>query len=56
MYTFITLLGDIGGFIEAVVVFPAIIMAFFSQKMYRKAIAEDMPVKDTEEPWSTSLS
>ena len=46
VYTFMTLVGDVGGFNGAVIVFPAVLLSFFSERMYHKAIAEDMPVKD----------
>ena len=42
-----TLIGDVGGFNGAIVVFPTILLAGFSERMYRKAIAEDMPFKKT---------
>ena len=41
-----TLVGDVGGFNGAVIVFPAVLLSFLTEKMYHKAIAEDIPVKD----------
>ena len=49
VYTFMTMLGDVGGFNEAVIIFPSIIMAYFSERMYRKDIAGEIPVKDDED-------
>ena len=47
VYTFMTLVGDVGGFNGAVIVFPAVLLSFFSERMFHKAIAEDMPMKHT---------
>ena len=44
-----TMLGDVGGFNEAVIIFPSIIVAYFSERMYRKEIAGEIPVKDDED-------
>ena len=48
VYTFITLMGDVGGFNGAVLVFPTIIMAYLSERMYHKEIAGEIPVKDDD--------
>ena len=44
-----TLIGDVGGFNGAVIVFPTLLLSVFSERMYRKAIAEDMPHKDAKQ-------
>ena len=42
------LLGDVGGFGGAILMFPTIFLSFISERMYRKAIAEDMPIKKAQ--------
>ena len=34
-YSFFTLLGDVGGFNGAIIIFPAYIMSFYSSRMYQ---------------------
>lgn len=43
-YTFFTLLGDIGGFYEAIFLFPAFLMSFYSASMFQKSLTSDFPV------------
>lgn len=43
-YTFFTLLGDIGGFYEAIYIFPAFFMSFYSASMFQKSLTSDFPV------------
>ena len=50
-----TLMGDVGGFNGAVLVFPTLIMAYLSERIYRKEIAEEIPVKDDNEIQTTPL-
>ena len=40
-----TLVGDVGGFNGAAIIFPLYFLSFFSEMMFKKAVAEDMPVK-----------
>ena len=48
-YTFMTLVGDVGGFNgvvkKAAIIFPLYFLSFFSEMMFKQAVAEDMPVK-----------
>ena len=44
-YTFMTLLGDIGGFNSAILVFPVFLMAWYSEKMYQSSVYQELPVK-----------
>ena len=40
-----TLVGDVGGFNGAAIIFPLYFLSFFSEMMFKQAVAEDMPVK-----------
>ena len=44
-YTFMILIGDIGGFNGAVFIFPAFIMSWYNQKMFTSSLYEELPVK-----------
>ena len=44
-YTFMTLLGDIGGFNSAILVFPVFLMAWYSERMYQSSVYQELPVK-----------
>ena len=44
-YTFFILLGDLGGFNGAIMIFPAYVMSFYSSRMYQKAISGELPVR-----------
>ena len=44
-YTFLILLGDLGGFNGAIMIFPVFIMSFYSERMYKKAIAGELPTR-----------
>ena len=37
------MLGDIGGFNSAVMIFPAYLMSIYADRMYKKAITEETP-------------
>jgi len=43
-YTFFTLLGDIGGFYEAILLLPTFLMSFYSASMFQKSLTSDLPV------------
>ena len=45
-YTFMELVGDVGGFNSAVVILPKIFMSFYSAKVYEKSISSQIPVRD----------
>ena len=38
-YTFFILLGDVGGFNGAILIFPAYFMSFYSSSMYQQTVA-----------------
>ena len=38
VYTFFTLIGDVGGFNGAIVILPTFLMALYNQRMYQGAI------------------
>ena len=44
-YTFMTLIGDIGGFNSAILVFPVFLMAWYSERMYQSSVYQELPVK-----------
>ena len=39
------MLGDIGGFNGAIIIFPSYLMSWYAQRMFNASIYEDMPVK-----------
>ena len=45
VYSFIAALGDFGGFNDGIVLIPAILMSFYSYKMFLKEIFALLPVK-----------
>ena len=45
VYTFFALLGDLGGFNGAIVVFPAYLMNIYSQSQYKSAVLAEFPVR-----------
>ena len=45
MYTFMEALGDFGGFNDGIILFPAIIMQIYSQKMYLQHLFKLLPIK-----------
>ena len=44
-YTLFQLLGDIGGFNGAVIIFPSIVMRSFSGMMFQHSIAKQVPIR-----------
>ena len=44
-YTFMTLIGDIGGFNSAIYILPAYLMAWYSERMYQSSVYQELPVK-----------
>ena len=44
-YTFFTLLGDLGGFNGAIIIFPSYLMSFYSERMFRSALAGEVPIR-----------
>ena len=44
-YDAFTLLGDLGGFNAAIILFPSYLMAFYSARMYNNSVYEQMLVK-----------
>ena len=46
-YTLMMLGGDLGGFISAVYLLPSLMMGYFSQKIFKWAVASAYPVKIT---------
>ena len=44
-YTFFTLLGDVGGFNAAIIIFPSYLMSSFSSNKYSQAVYKGVPVR-----------
>ena len=44
-YTVFTLIGDVGGFNGAIIILPAFLMSFYSERMFQSAIAKEVPVR-----------
>ena len=44
-YTFMTLIGDVGGFNGAIILFPAFIMSIYSSQMFSSSLNSNIPVK-----------
>ena len=44
-YTFMLLLGDIGGFNGAIIIFPTYVMSWYSSRMFLASVYQEMPVK-----------
>ena len=44
-YTLFILAADVGGFNASVIIFPALLMGYYSSKMYEQSIASEIPVK-----------
>ena len=44
-YSFFTMLGDIGGFNGAIIIFPSYLMSWYAERMFNASIYEEMPVK-----------
>ena len=40
-----TLIGDVGGFNSAIILFPTFIMSFFSSRIFDSSVYSDMPKK-----------
>lgn len=47
VYTFFTMIGDIGGFNSAIIILPAFLMTQYSDRMYTAAIQEEIPRRET---------
>ena len=45
VYTFFTLIGDVGGFNGAIIILPTFLMAIYSERMYQGSIQEEIPTR-----------
>ena len=45
VYTFMEMLGDFGGFNDGIMLFPAILMSIYSNKMFLQSLFSKLPVK-----------
>ena len=55
-YTFLTLLGDFGGFNDAIVFLISLFMSSYSAKMYAAHITSELPLLDEPTPESTQTT
>ena len=44
-YTFMTLIGDIGGFNSAIILLPSFIMSIYSSHVYKRYIQMEIPIR-----------
>ena len=44
-YTFMSFIGNFGGFKAAILIFPALLMAKYSERMYQSSVYQELPVK-----------
>ena len=44
-YTFMMMVGDIGGFNGAVIVVPSLFMSYYSSLMYQYEVTSEIPIK-----------
>ena len=47
-YTFFILLGDVGGFNGAIIIFPAFVFSFYSASMYEKSLSQGTLVREID--------
>ena len=45
VYTFFTLIGDVGGLNGAIVILPTFLMAIYSERMFQGSIQEEIPAR-----------
>ena len=45
VYTFFSLIGDVGGFNGAIIILPTFLMAIYSEKMYQSSIQGEIPAR-----------
>ena len=53
-YTFFTLLGDVGGFNAAIIIFPSYLMSSFSSNKYSQAVYKGVPVQKKKKKQSVN--
>jgi len=47
-YTLFTLIGDVGGFNGAIIIFPAFILSFYSESMFKTDLSSEVPVRKSK--------
>ena len=55
VYTFMTLIGDVGGFNGAIILFPTFFMSFYSSFMFNQSIEKELPTRRTNKKASLTL-
>ena len=53
VYTFMTLIGDIGGFYGAILTIPSLILSNYSKTMFESSLQEEIPVRVSKERKNT---
>ena len=48
-YDFFTMISDVGGFQGAIIIFPAFIMSFYSERMFKSSILTQVPIKKNKQ-------
>ena len=43
------LLGDIGGFNSAIIIFPSFFLSFYSSLMFHQTVGEELPTRKTNQ-------
>ena len=56
VYTFMTLIGDIGGFYGAILTIPSLILSNYSKTMFESSLQENMPVRMSKKRKNTDSS
>ena len=50
VYSFFSFIGDLGGFVEAMIKFPAFLISLYTVRMYEASIYSELPVKKKKKP------
>ena len=45
VYTFFTLIGDLGGFNDGITIIPAFLLSFYSSRMFNASILQELPAR-----------
>ena len=45
VYTFFTLIGDLGGFNAAIIILPAFVMSLYSKLMFQSSVQEEITTR-----------
>ena len=45
VYTFFSLIGDLGGFYDGITIIPAFFLSFYSSRMFNASILQELPIR-----------